>query len=263
MTELSLFSATEAALQQLKADYQEEHLPDVDDAGGYEYIRKGIAEIRSLRTKVEARRKELKAPLLKQGREIDAAAKSVLGELLALEGPMKAIKSSHDTRREREREEWHAQLREKIDAIRAFADLAKDGTLEECQEYLDTLMEIDVMEGFYDLKDEAIQALQDTREKVNMQIELKALRVLQDKQERELEELRSREPSVPTWAPPECFTPTDVAITRAIDLADTFIAGSQVDVEHLVHAVQILVNCAHHYMNIRREGNDHRKANGD
>ena len=81
-------------------------------------------ELVRLRTSLEAKRKELKAPALERSRLIDAEAKRIEGEILALEGPIDAQIRADERRREEER------------AARAAAEAARVAALRKRIEYL-------------------------------------------------------------------------------------------------------------------------------
>lgn len=97
---------------------------------GYELVRAGIVEVRTLRTGVEKSRKVLKQSALDWGRKVDAEAKRVTGQLLPIEERMKALKETVDGARakarqeadmkaQREMEERAAQEREQLAKMQA------------------------------------------------------------------------------------------------------------------------------------------------
>lgn len=93
-----------------------------DTPAGYKLVRSAIAEIRTLRTSVEAKRKELKSGALEYGRKVDAVAKQLTALLEDIEAPLKLKKAAVDeerARQKREREEAERRaLEEKIRAER-------------------------------------------------------------------------------------------------------------------------------------------------
>lgn len=86
-----------------------------DDPEAYEVGRKAIAHVRSLRTAVESRRKELKEESLRTGRMIDTVAKDLTAKLEEIELPLKERKAAVDDAKERAR-------RAAEDAARAEAE---------------------------------------------------------------------------------------------------------------------------------------------
>ena len=96
---LAEFDVTEAALAEIK---EYERL-EIQDSKSEANVRKCRAVVRSMRTDVERRRKELKAPLLEHGRLIDQTAKDLTARLLPTEN----------------------NLDEKIKAVEAVAEAAK------------------------------------------------------------------------------------------------------------------------------------------
>lgn len=63
---------------------------------------------KTLRTSLEAKRKELKAPALERSRLIDSEAKRIESEIRSLEDPIDALITAEEQRRERERAERQA-----------------------------------------------------------------------------------------------------------------------------------------------------------
>lgn len=104
---------------------------DLTTTAGQEQARKDRRECVSLRTALEAKRVELKAPALERSRLIDAEAKALAAEILALEGPIDAAIKADEQRRAAEKEAREqaergrvAGIRAKIDAIKARATTA-------------------------------------------------------------------------------------------------------------------------------------------
>jgi len=79
-------------------------------------------ELVRLRTSLEAKRKELKAPALERSRLIDAEAKRIEGEILALEGPIDKQIKADEARREEERAARAAAEAARVDALRKRID---------------------------------------------------------------------------------------------------------------------------------------------
>jgi hypothetical protein len=95
------YNITDAAL----ADLAEKH-KDVDARQDYELAKAALKECTSLRTSLEARRKELKKDALEYGRKVDGEAKRILAKILKVEEPIKKTKEEVDNeaaRREAER----------------------------------------------------------------------------------------------------------------------------------------------------------------
>lgn len=121
------YSATEAALAELRAQLEGATF-DCSNPADDKLARESRRGLVSLRTDLEARRKELKAPLLERGRLIDDEAKRITGEIVALETPIDAAIKAEEARRERIREERQraereaaAEVTRKITAIRETA----------------------------------------------------------------------------------------------------------------------------------------------
>lgn len=121
---IAAFNATEAGLATLRAELEGKTFDCSDRAQDAE-ARSTRRELVSLRTTIEQRRKELKAPLLERGRVLDDEAKRITGEVLKLEQPIdEQIKAEEkrkaDEKAERERAEAEraAKVAKAIDAVR-------------------------------------------------------------------------------------------------------------------------------------------------
>lgn len=107
---LKQYDPIEAGLNQLRAKYGGIKIVGVDDATGLELAKAGVKELTSTRTKLEAKRKELKADSLEYGRRVDAKAKEIQAAIEAIEKPIReevarieaekeALKRAEETRR--------------------------------------------------------------------------------------------------------------------------------------------------------------------
>lgn len=103
-TQIKEYSATESALGELRqrlagAKYE------VTTTAGMDLAKKDRRELVTLRTSLEAKRKEIKAPALERCQLIDAEAKRITAELLALEKPIDEQIKAEEARKEEERAE--------------------------------------------------------------------------------------------------------------------------------------------------------------
>lgn len=106
------YSRTEAALADLRARYQDAKF-DLTTTKGDKAARAARQELVTLRTDLEKRRKQFKAPALEFGRMIDAEAKRITEAIQGLEDPIDAQIKADEARREAERQE-----RERIEQAR-------------------------------------------------------------------------------------------------------------------------------------------------
>lgn len=123
-TKIIEYSPTEAALADLRARFGDVVF-DVTTTKGDKEARAARLELVKLRTTLEAKRKELKAPALERSRMIDSEAKRIEAEILALETPIDRQIKAEEGRRERERQAKAeaerrrvAEIQERIDAIK-------------------------------------------------------------------------------------------------------------------------------------------------
>jgi len=122
MNEVINYNVTDAKISELKEKYKE--------TTEYPAVSRGISEIRTLRTSVEKKRKELKADALEWGRKVDTEAKRITGMLLEIENPLKAIKSKVDEEKARVKAEKDRVEKERIDAIKAKIEYIRQAPLE-------------------------------------------------------------------------------------------------------------------------------------
>lgn len=146
-TQVAEFNKTEQGIAELTKRYGD--YPEIPINAPYKQVqalREARADVRSHRTGIEARRKELKAPLLEAGRAIDEKAKELTQRLAALEKPLddnvKAIEA-HKAAQKAEREK-------RVRAIAYLPEslLERQAGVEEIQAEIETLeaMSIDASE---------------------------------------------------------------------------------------------------------------------
>lgn len=129
VTQIAEYSPTAAALAELRSRL-ENVAYDVSTIKGLDVAKKDRAEVRGLRVALEAKRVELKAPALERSRLIDAEAKALTAELVALEKPIDDQIKAEERRKEVEKaareqaeREAAAAVQARIDAIRSVAVL--------------------------------------------------------------------------------------------------------------------------------------------
>jgi colicin import membrane protein len=116
-TKIAEYSPTAAALADLRQRFANVAF-DVTTTKGNADARAARLELVKLRTSLEAKRKELKAPALERSRLIDDEAKRISSEILALETPIDEQIKADEARREREREARAEAERQRVAAIR-------------------------------------------------------------------------------------------------------------------------------------------------
>lgn len=87
------YGVTEAALAELTERYKD---PDASTDEGYARCKDGCKEMTSLRTAVETRRKDLKAPALNWGAKVDKIAKALVLSIKLIESPVRDEKERVD-----------------------------------------------------------------------------------------------------------------------------------------------------------------------
>lgn len=127
---------------------------DVTTTKGMQACREARAEIRTCRTSLEAKRKEIKAPVLERCRLIDAEAKRITDALIAIEDPLdeqiKAEEVAAEARREAKRKadmEREAELRRMVDSINAWPLSCLGSTADEIREAISGYEQTDIPSG--------------------------------------------------------------------------------------------------------------------
>ena len=110
------YSKTEAALADLRERMANVEY-DVTTVKGMDIAKKDRAEVRGLRTGLEAMRKQIKAPALAHCQLIDAEAKRITAELLKLEEPIDSQIKRREAELEAERVARELAERQRITAI--------------------------------------------------------------------------------------------------------------------------------------------------
>jgi hypothetical protein len=126
-TSIAEYSETAAALAMLRENYAGV-IYDVTQSKEMKAAKEARAELRGLRTSLEKKRVEIKAPALERCRLIDSEAKRITAELVALEEPIDVQIKAEEARAEAEKlakleaERLRvAALQSRIDAIRNVA----------------------------------------------------------------------------------------------------------------------------------------------
>lgn len=112
------YSATEKGLAQLREEL-DRVVFDVSSKKGLADAKAARAQLRSLRTTLEQKRKDLKAPALERCRLIDDEAKRITAEIEKLEDPIDAQIKAQEERVEQEREAKRLAEKNRVDMIQA------------------------------------------------------------------------------------------------------------------------------------------------
>lgn len=95
-SQLKKYNVTDAALADIKQRYGELAVHGPDDKAGYDAVKAAIADVRSIRTGIEKKRKELKDLALRYGRAVDDEAKRLTSEVSKIEDRLKVEKERTD-----------------------------------------------------------------------------------------------------------------------------------------------------------------------
>ena len=186
--EIAEYNPVEAGLVELRSRLENVSY-DVTTTKGMAVAKADRAEVRTLRTSLEAKRKEIKAPALAHCKLIDEEAKRITAELLKLEVPIDEQIKTRELVMEAERAAREAAekarimaITERIAGIRQYVELsASCRTSERIQLLQDKLAEL-VIEGFEEFQEEAELAWKQAGAKVE--------ELLNDKLAQEAEQAR-------------------------------------------------------------------------
>lgn len=123
-TEIAEYSATESGLATLREQFAG-RVFDVVTTKGMDEAKAARRELVSLRTTLEAKRQDLKAPILERGRKLDAEAKRITAAIAEMEEPI----DQQIKRREQE-----------LEAVRKAKQEAEEARIRAEQEQLDLIV---------------------------------------------------------------------------------------------------------------------------
>lgn len=215
--DLVAITETQKLLVGFREKYAESNLPTADTKEGYNFLKGGVAELRTLRNRTEDHRKMIVAPLNERVREVNALAKNVIEELSLIEEPMKILKKVEDDRLKEEREK--KQLAEEA-RIRAITQrLQKISTLpldlleaspDEIQKKIDDLMMVNPEEDFGEFVASAIDTVSGTLDKLRSlhakavdQAELAEAKRVQEEEDRKAQAIQAEKDRIKAEAEAE------------------------------------------------------------
>ncbi len=194
--QITEYSTTAAALSELRTRYSGQF--DVATTKGMALAKEARAVVRGYRVALEKLRAELKAPVLERTRLIDAEAKRITAELLAIEEPIDRQIKTEEQRKEEEKAakaraeaERVATIQARINAIRNRANAVASKSAAEIRAALEQTHALDIAPlDFAEFLPDAIKALDETLDTLkNLLIERVAFEEEQARQRAEREEL--------------------------------------------------------------------------
>lgn len=200
------YNATEAALAELKNRLSDAKY-DVTTTAGMDTAKKDRRELVTLRTSLEAKRKEIKAPALERCRLIDEEAKRITLELLSLEEPIdEQIKAEEDRKaaikaeKERIERERISSIQQRIERIRSLPLGIAGMDSEDLKLYISKVEAAQIGGEFMELAEEAatvkaevVASLKDALSKLlEQEAEAERLRLEREAEERRIAEEREK-----------------------------------------------------------------------
>lgn len=125
LTTVVEFNETALALSNLRERYKG-LVVDVQTPKGLKEAKTFTFELRTLRTTLERRRKELKAPIIERGKQLDDEAKRITAEIVALEEPIDVQIKAEEARIEAARLEKLEAERLRVEAIQQKIQAIRD-----------------------------------------------------------------------------------------------------------------------------------------
>lgn len=124
MSNIQEYSTTEAGLQELRQRMQGV-VYDVATTAGMKQAKEDRRECVSLRTSLEAMRKEIKAPALERCKAIDSEAKRITEEILKLETPIDETIKAEEAKKAAEKAEKERIEKDRVEGIKAKIEIIK------------------------------------------------------------------------------------------------------------------------------------------
>ena len=185
-TEIAEYRPIAAALHDLYTRHAGV-LHDCTTTQGMQACREARAEIRTCRTSLEAKRREIKAPALERCRLIDADAKRITEALLAIEDPLdaqvKAEERAAEARREAKRKadmERVARLRRIVEGIRAWPLDAVEANAQELRDLIDGRYAMVFLDLPEEIRQEATEAKDEALRKLGEMLAARVAREAED-----------------------------------------------------------------------------------
>lgn len=171
------YNQTTAALSILREKYGRQF--DVTTTKGMTEAREARAVVKGYRVALEKVRQEIKAPALERTRLIDAEAKRITNELLAIEAPIDAAIKAEETRKAEERAAKEraeaarvAAIAARISAIRHRVAEVANQPAEAIRAALDQAQTLELTEAeFGEFLPNALEALAETRQALQTALE--------------------------------------------------------------------------------------------
>jgi len=114
--ELEKYEVGEVEINELRKQMEPLLELDITEAPEYNRLATGLRAVVKVRTGIDKRRKELKAPVLEVGRAIEAEGKRLTAKVLEIEGPLARKKAHYDAEIERAARE----LENRLEALRGL-----------------------------------------------------------------------------------------------------------------------------------------------
>ena len=185
------YSETQARLAEIKETYGTE-VPDASTKEGYTRCKEVSQEMVSLRTGIEKKRKDLKAPILAMGKLVDSQAKDITAQIQSIETPFKEAYRAVDEEKKRIK----AEIEERFVYLKTLVSNSRELSSDEIEKLIEQIAEYDVSKATFGRRvDEASAVVASTLDGLSSLlstvIEEEAQRRKDEEDRAELERLRA------------------------------------------------------------------------
>lgn len=108
--EMIVYNVTDSAIAKMREECLVLQVKGIDDAEGYEIVKRAHIEVKAKRAEVENKRKELKADSIEFGRKVDAEAKRISSKLAEIELYLQMQRDVIDNEKKRIKQEEEQAL---------------------------------------------------------------------------------------------------------------------------------------------------------
>lgn len=137
--QVTAYSATAAGLAEMRERFNPDLIPEEVTSENYPTIKEAATTLQKLRTGLDKRRKEIKAPYKEAVDLIDGRARELTAEIKEIEEPWKAAKTEFDERAKRKEAARQAKIEEVFSYLRTVRDNAYSMGSAELAKTLETL----------------------------------------------------------------------------------------------------------------------------
>ena len=168
VTDLTYFNQVEEGLTTLEARYAD--VPDATTKTGMVALKKGLAEMRPLRTAVDKRRLALGSKYRQAIKDINSVGRDIIDRILVVELPYQTAKKREESRIKDAEDNRIAVIKSRCNSITAFFDQIEGLDAAGIESVLTELRTLDIDESFEELEPKARSLKAQTIEKILLRL---------------------------------------------------------------------------------------------